>query len=77
MTVRMRHTKGHQQNRRSHHALEKPALSTEGESKIPRLRHRASPITGTYRGRKVIKVDAKVAKKEMKRATKAEAKTKK
>jgi len=77
MTVRMRHTKGHQQNRRSHHALVKPALTTEGEAKVPHLRHRASPITGTYRGRKVIKVDAKVAKKETKRAAKVEAKTKK
>lgn len=77
MTVRMRHTKGHQQNRRSHHALSKPALSTEGETKIPRLRHRASPITGTYRGRTVVAVDAKVAKKAVKKSAKAEAKNNK
>ena len=66
MTVRMRHTKGHRNNRRSHHALDKPAVSMEGEAKVPHLRHRASPISGTYRGRQVIDV----VKKQTKRAAK-------
>lgn len=73
MTVRMRHTKGHRNNRRAHHALENPALSKEGETKVPHLRHRASPVTGTYRGRKVINVDAKLAKKAAKQAAQTEA----
>ncbi|MEY2640633.1 MAG: ribosomal protein large subunit ribosomal protein [Candidatus Parcubacteria bacterium] len=73
MTVRMRHTKGHRNNRRSHHALENPAISKEGETKVPHLRHRASPVTGTYRGRKVIDVDAKLAKKAAKQAALADA----
>lgn len=59
MTVRMRHTKGHTRNRRSHHSLEKPALTTDKDSGTPHLRHRASSITGKYRGRQVINVEDK------------------
>jgi len=51
MTVRMRHTRSHTKNRRSHHALAKPALSKD-ESGTFHLRHRAG-AGGTYRGRKV------------------------
>ena len=62
MTVRMRHTRSHTRNRRSHHALTKPALSkdTAGNS---HLRHRLSKVTGTYRGRKVIDLTSKLEKK--------------
>lgn len=67
MTVRMRHTRGHSNNRRSHHSLKKPAL-TRDEAGSLHLRHRLSPETGAYRGRKVIntlaKVEKKLAKKE-------------
>ncbi|MDO8471205.1 MAG: 50S ribosomal protein L32 [bacterium] len=52
MTVRMRHTRSETRSRRSHHALAKPALSKD-ESGNFHLRHRASKITGTYRGRKI------------------------
>lgn len=62
MTVRMRHTKGHRNNRRAHHKLEKPAVSLD-ESKVPHLRHRASPTTGMYRGIQVIDVTKKQTKK--------------
>lgn len=62
MTVRMRHTKGHRNNRRSHHALEKPAVSLD-ESKVPHLRHRASPTTGKYRGLQVVSLVKKQTKK--------------
>ena len=69
MTVRMRATKGHRNNRRgAHHAIIAPALTIEGEATVPHMRHRASPITGMYRGRKVMDVDTKIAKKESKRA---------
>ncbi|MEK7175760.1 MAG: 50S ribosomal protein L32 [Patescibacteria group bacterium] len=57
----MRHTRSHTRNRRSHHALMKPALSKD-ESGNVHLRHRLSSITGTYRGRKVIDLSAKLDK---------------
>lgn len=65
MTVRMRHTRGHTNNRRSHHALAKPAL-TKDENGNPRLRHRVSPTTGTYRGRQVISKTSKLEKRATK-----------
>lgn len=64
MTVRMRHTRAHTANRRSHHALKEKQLSTEAGTL--HLRHRASLETGTYRGRKVLDVVSKVAKKQAK-----------
>jgi len=65
MTVRMRHTRSHTQNRRSHHALSKPALSKD-ESGNFHLRHRLSKVTGTYRGKKIIDLAAKLEKKAKK-----------
>lgn len=70
MTVRMRHTKGHRNNRRAHHALEKPAVSLEGEAKIPHLRHRASPTTATYKGIKIPSLEKKNSKRIQKEAAK-------
>lgn len=61
MSVRMRHTRAHTRNRRSHHALGEATLSmVEG---VPHVRHRACPTTGMYRGRKVINTTQKVSKK--------------
>lgn len=68
MSSRMRVTKGHRNNRRSHHGVDAPAISHEGEAKVPHLRHRASAVTGTYRGRQVLDVDKKLAKKAAKQA---------
>lgn len=65
MSVRMRHTRAHTGNRRSHHALSEPALTVD-KSGVPHLRHRANPITGEYRDRKVIDVEKKVQKKQAK-----------
>lgn len=61
MVVRMRHTRSHTNNRRSHHKLEKPALSKD-EAGNPHLRHRVSAATGSYRGRKVIDLTSKLDK---------------
>lgn len=71
MVVRMRHTKSHTKNRRSHHALSKPALSKD-EAGNAHLRHRLNKATGTYRGRKVIDLALKLEKKA-KKTTSAEA----
>lgn len=65
MTVRMRHTRSHTRNRRSHHALSKPVISKDGSGNF-HLRHRLSKVTGTYRGRKVIDLSAKLEKRAKK-----------
>lgn len=65
MVVRMRHTRSHTKNRRSHHALAKPALSKD-EAGNPHLRHRMSPTTGSYRGRNVVNMTAKLDRKAAK-----------
>ncbi len=62
MVVRMRHTRGHTRNRRSHHALAKPAVSKDEAGNV-HLRHRVSSVTGMYRGRKVIDHAAKLEKR--------------
>ena len=59
MTVRMRHTRSHTKNRRSHHALAEPALSKDEHGHI-HLRHRLSKESGNYRGRKIIDLTAKL-----------------
>ena len=74
MVVRMRHTKSHTANRRSHHALEAPKVTTDPKTGAVHLRHRVDMTTGMYRGRKVIDVVAKVAKKQSKMNSRAAAK---
>lgn len=51
MVVRMRHTRSHTANRRSHHALKSPALSKDASGTM-HIRHRAT-IDGMYKGRSV------------------------
>lgn len=67
MSVRMRHTRSHTRNRRSHHGIDGPVLTVNKETKIPNVRHRVSLETGTYRGRQVIDVTKKQEKKEAKK----------
>ena len=67
MSVRMRHTRGHTRNRRSHHSLTEPRLSKDPETGELHVRHRVNMTTGRYRGRLVIDV----AKREAKKAEKA------
>jgi len=71
MVVRMRHTRSHTNNRRSHHKLKNPALAKDEQGNAY-LRHRMSPATGSYRGRKVIDQSVRLEKraKKMKEATK-------
>jgi ribosomal protein L32 len=57
MVVRMRHTKGHSANRRSHHALKNRAITTSPEG-TAHLRHRVLLEGGTYRGRTLINTKA-------------------
>lgn len=53
MVVRMRHTRGHSANRRSHHALKNRALTQSPEGTV-HPRHRVLLEGGTYRGRTLI-----------------------
>ncbi len=59
MTVRMRHTKGHTGNRRSHHALSGPRLSVCATCGSKHIRHQACLTCGAYRGRTVVNAQAK------------------
>jgi len=71
MVVRMRHTRAHTANRRSHHFLKGARFETCAKCKEQHLMHRACPNCGTYRNRVVLDV----AKKAMRKAKKAESKS--
>jgi len=66
MVVRMRSTKSHRNNRRSHDGLSSPAVTLDKSTNVPHLRHRASLVTGQYKGRVVIDIQAKIAKRAKK-----------
>lgn len=76
MVVRMRHTRAHTANRRSHHALKAQKLAT-CECGAARVSHRACASCGRYRGRVVVdlaaKAQAKAARRTKKEGAKAEA----
>ncbi len=62
MVVRMRHTRAHTANRRSHHALKAAnivACKNCGAMKAP---HHVCDACGYYRGKKVLQVKAKATK---------------
>lgn len=53
MSIRMRHTRGHTNNRRSHHALSATKVVKDKESGNMRLPHRLDEATGMYRGKQI------------------------
>ncbi len=67
MSVRMRHTREHTRNRRSHHALSEVSLTRDKKTGAPARRHRVSPITGMYKGKQILDVTKKALKKEKKK----------
>ena len=69
MVVRMRHTRAHTANRRSHHALKSPALSTDKKTGTVHLRHRAS-IDGVYKGRQIVGDPVKAVTKKQRKSSK-------
>ena len=75
MSIRMRHTRGHTRNRRSHHALLEMRLVKDKESGNLRLPHRVDEITGTYRGRvlRAPKPEKKVKTEKVKKEKKSKA----
>jgi ribosomal protein L32 len=66
----MRHTRSHTANRRSHHRVAGVRISKD-ESGTPHVRHRMNPATGKYRGRNVVDMVAKSAKKTAKKKEKS------
>lgn len=70
MVVRMRVTKSHTGNRRSHHGLKEPRLA-KCECGAFHQKHRACQECGMYRGRQVIDIVAR-KEREQKRASRRE-----
>lgn len=62
MVVRMRSTRSHTRNRRSHHAIEVKNLGQDKETGVTHLRHRMCMETGRYKGRKVVDLVSKRTK---------------
>ncbi len=54
MVNRMRATRAHRDNRRSHHALDPVRITKDTKTGSIHQRHRADLATGMYRGKKVI-----------------------
>ncbi|MEI6316742.1 MAG: 50S ribosomal protein L32 [bacterium] len=63
MVIRMRHTRAHTGNRRSHHALKGAAFSACSHCGAARVPHTVCMACGYYRGRKVIDQVKKTEKK--------------
>ena len=75
MVVRMRSTKSHTANRRSHHALASTSFSKCENCGSLKRRHTVCASCGFYRGKKVLDLVKKAEKKQKKeKAKKAEAK---
>lgn len=66
MVVRMRHTRAHTANRRSHHALKLKGMSLCDKCGSAKKMHIVCVSCGHYRGKKVIDVVKKVTKKQKK-----------
>lgn len=63
MSVRMRHTREHTANRRSHHALTEPRLSTCKDCGAQHIRHHMCANCGRYKSRVVVNVAEKAQKR--------------
>jgi len=67
MVNRMRHTRAHTANRRSHHALKEQNISMCSECGAPKMNHMMCANCGKYNKRSVVDVQAVLVKKEEKR----------
>ncbi len=75
MVVRMRHTKSHTKNRRSHHALVATNFTKCENCQVLKKRHTVCGSCGFYRGKKALDLVKKIEKKQKKeKAKKTESK---
>ena len=65
MVVRMRHTRAHTANRRSHHALKDANILLCQNCGVATRAHQACVKCGYYKGKLTIKVATKKDKKEI------------
>jgi ribosomal protein L32 len=72
MSVRMRINRAATKRRRSHEKLSKPAITRDSGGLA--LRHRVSPVTGTYKGKQIIDVNKKATKRSQRVEQKSEQK---
>lgn len=70
MVVRMRHTRSHTANRRSHHALKGKGLMVCANCGAKKMKHRVCVSCGKYKDRVVVDVVGKTARKVAKRKQK-------
>ncbi|KKQ35029.1 MAG: 50S ribosomal protein L32 [Candidatus Nomurabacteria bacterium GW2011_GWB1_37_5] len=66
MVIRMRHTRAHTANRRSHHALKTKNFFKCEKCSKPKLGHTACGACGFYRGKEVVNKVAVIEKKQSK-----------
>lgn len=70
MVIRMRHTKSHTGNRRSHHAIKVGAFAKCSKCKAESLPHIMCANCGFYKGKEIVDVLKKLSKKEKKQKSK-------
>lgn len=70
MVVRMRHTRSHTGNRRSHHALKARVFGACSNCGKAKETHIVCKACGFYRGRATLDVVKKVEKKQAKKKSK-------
>ncbi|MCB9814206.1 50S ribosomal protein L32 [Candidatus Nomurabacteria bacterium] len=73
MVIRMRHTRSHTANRRSHHALTAPTLATCQNCGAKHRPHHMCLDCGFYKGRMVVDMAAKKKSREARLEAKREA----
>ncbi len=66
MVVRMRHTRAHTANRRSHHALKALNISACKNCGAMKAPHNVCDACGFYRGKKVLQIKTKAVKAKAK-----------
>ncbi len=73
MVIRMRHTRSHTANRRSHHALKSPEMAACKNCGAMHRPHHMCLACGYYNGRMVLDLAAKKKDREARMAAKREA----